>query len=221
MDGPRARIAAAGEAGVTFRGLVIFDLDGTLLRGPTVCELLASRLGKLSEMRQFEALRDESAIAQARLEMAGWYQAVKRDDLLAALEEGRSAPGAIEGIAHLRHAGIEVAIASITWKFAVDWFAGRWAVARTLGTALNDDGTIGHIWPDDKAKWLRKLSRDLALAHERTAAVGDSFGDFAVLHAAALRFFVGSQPPTEFEAVHLPDGDISEIAQNIVAQWAD
>lgn len=33
------------------RGLVVFDLDGTLLRGPTVCELLAAPLGHLAEMR--------------------------------------------------------------------------------------------------------------------------------------------------------------------------
>lgn len=37
-------------------GLAVFDLDGTLLRGPTVCEVLARTLGRLDRMRQLEVL---------------------------------------------------------------------------------------------------------------------------------------------------------------------
>jgi hypothetical protein len=37
-------------------GLTVFDLDGTLLRGPTVCEVLAQTLGRLNQMRQLEVL---------------------------------------------------------------------------------------------------------------------------------------------------------------------
>jgi phosphoserine phosphatase len=35
---------------VNAHGLVVFDLDGTLLRGQTVCEVLAAPLGRLDEM---------------------------------------------------------------------------------------------------------------------------------------------------------------------------
>ena len=31
--------------GTDFRALVVFDLDGTLLRGQTVCEVIAQSLG--------------------------------------------------------------------------------------------------------------------------------------------------------------------------------
>ena len=34
-----------------FRGIVAFDLDGTLLRGPTVSELIADGLGRLEQMQ--------------------------------------------------------------------------------------------------------------------------------------------------------------------------
>ncbi len=34
----------------SIRGLAVFDLDGTLLRGDTVCEVLAKPLDRLVEM---------------------------------------------------------------------------------------------------------------------------------------------------------------------------
>jgi len=58
---------------VAQRGLVVFDLDGTLIRSLSACELLARGLGRAERMRQFEALSTPAEIAQARLEMAAWY----------------------------------------------------------------------------------------------------------------------------------------------------
>jgi hypothetical protein len=58
-------------------GLAVFDLDGTLLRGPTVCEVLAQALGRLDHMKQLEALiagLSDIDITAAREEMARWYQ---------------------------------------------------------------------------------------------------------------------------------------------------
>ncbi len=202
------------------RGLAVFDLDGTLLRGPTVCELLAAPLGRSDEMRAFESLHAEQDIAQARVEMARWYDGISRGRLLRPLEAAQWASGALEGVARLREAGIEVAIASITWSFGVDYFAARLGVSRTLGTGLRADGTIDHIWPRHKAAWVRILSSELAVPYERTAAVGDSSGDTDMLQTAALRFFVGRHPPTGLECIRIPDGDILKVAQHILAHWA-
>jgi len=131
------------------RGLVVFDLDGTLLRGPTVCEVLAVPLGRLDEMREFERLStdDQEGIARMRAEIARWYAEVSREQLLDSLNAVEWAPGVREGIVRLREASIEVAIASITWKAAVDWCAAKLGVTRTLGTAHEDDSCIEHVWP--------------------------------------------------------------------------
>ena len=53
----RERMVAMDELG----GLVVFDLDGTLLRGPTVCEVLAARLGRLQAMKAFELLTSQGS----------------------------------------------------------------------------------------------------------------------------------------------------------------
>lgn len=47
-------------------GLAVFDLDGTLLRGPTVCEILAEALGRPERMREREKVASESALKAAR-----------------------------------------------------------------------------------------------------------------------------------------------------------
>ena len=53
------------------RGIVAFDLDGTLLRGLTVSELIAKGLGRLEQMRKFEGLKQEAELIAAREEIAG------------------------------------------------------------------------------------------------------------------------------------------------------
>lgn len=84
------------------RGLVAFDLDGTSLRGRTVCELLAAPLGRRDEMRRFEALSGEAALAAAREEMARWYAGRSEAELCTALRffVGVGPPPALSGLVH-------------------------------------------------------------------------------------------------------------------------
>ena len=107
------------------RGLVVFDLDGTLLRGLTVCEVLADFLGKLPRMRELEARIAQGDIAAARTEMARWYHGISLHELLRPVQSVPLAPGAREGVARLQAHGVEVALASITWEFAVAWKVPR------------------------------------------------------------------------------------------------
>src|SRR5215203_2467874 len=105
------------------RALVVFDLDGTLLRGPTVCEVLAQHLGRSPRMQEFERLKQRNGISAAREEMASWYRDVPRSTLLQSLSQARRAPGLAEGISLLHAHGVVIGIASITWHFAVTHFA--------------------------------------------------------------------------------------------------
>jgi phosphoserine phosphatase len=151
---------------------VAFDLDGTLLRGATVCEVLANRL----------------------------------------------APGALEGTALLREAGIEIFIVSITWSFAVEHFARPFGATAWQGTELREDGTIGHVWAEDKATWLESRMQERGLSAGEVAAVGDSLNDVPLLNAAELPFYVGSRPPPTLSGStrHRPAADIRDIAREIL-----
>jgi phosphoserine phosphatase len=214
------RGADLADAGVRPIGLVVFDLDGTLLRGPTVCEVLAEPLRRLDEARQFERASTQDDIAVGRAAMAGWYRGVPMSALLSSLESAEWAPGAAEGIATLRRHRIEVAIASITWRFAVGWFAQRLGVRWHLGTDLMESGDIAHVWPADKGPWLRGLATALNVPADRVAAVGDSRGDIDLLRAASLRVFVGVTVPADLENVeHFPQANMGDVATRIVEAW--
>ena len=134
-----------------FGGLAVFDLDGTLLRGLTVCELLAEPLGRRDRMRELERFRSLDELAAARAEMATWYQTTSHSNLIASLQNATLAPEAKAGLTLLRRCGIAVAIASVTWNFAVKYFARVLGVPYFVGTGLNKNGQIDHIWPRDKA----------------------------------------------------------------------
>ncbi len=53
--------------------LVAFDLDGTLLRGDTVCLGIAKELGHYGRMLEMEGASDSGLIESHRKEMASWY----------------------------------------------------------------------------------------------------------------------------------------------------
>jgi phosphoserine phosphatase len=139
------------------RYLAVFDLDETLLRGLTVCEVLADFLGKLPRMHELESCIAQGDLVTARLEMARWYAGLPMQELLRPLPRATLAPGTREGIARLQRHGVEIAIASITWEFAVAWFAQQLDIAYYLGTTLEPTGEIRHIWPRDKAAWVQRL----------------------------------------------------------------
>jgi phosphoserine phosphatase len=201
-------------------GIAAFDLDGTLLRGRTVCEILAEPLGRSERMRYFESCNSQEEIAAARREMASWYRDHDLLELQRHLLNARWAPGAHEAVSRLRNAGVEVAILSITWGFAVRWFAEQVAVRCCLGTELLPDGEITHCWGPNKAEFLRQLMAIHSVTRDRVAAIGDSASDFPMIREAGLRIFVGTAQPEIPDVLHLPNVNIQTIADKILETWA-
>jgi HAD superfamily phosphoserine phosphatase-like hydrolase len=201
--------------------LVAFDLDGTLLRHQTVCEVLASQLGTSERMQQFESLHRSEDIQQARkemAEMAEWYRSRSRTQLCAFLQKAHFAPGVREAMALLKQHDIHLALISLTWEFAVAWFAQQWGIQHFVGTRLSEVGEITPFWPEDKATWLTQLAQRLQLDLKQVAAVGDSSSDLSMLRIVGYPLFVGQTLPEELPPeTHIPQGNIYEIAQRIVA----
>ena len=200
--------------------LVAFDLDGTLLRGETVCEAIARGIGRLPRMWELERLQsdDVEGMTAARQEMAEWYAPFTLDDLCGHLASIRVAPGVNEGFALLREHGFQIAVVSLTWDFAVAWFAKRLGADYSVGTGLSSDGLIAHLWPRDKAPWLERLAGKLGVDVADVTAVGDSSGDIPMLLSVGHRYWVGQTVPPELagNVRHEPAGDIHVVARRIV-----
>ena len=193
--------------------IAAFDLDGTLIRDQTACEAIAEGIGRLERMREFEQLGSNQIE-----EMAEWYSSFTFSDLCQHLTAIRVAPGVAEGFALLRDHGFRIAIVSLTWEFAVEWFANRFGADYSVGTGLTSDGLVTHFWPQDKALWLTGLADRLDVAMEDVAAVGDSSGDIPMLLSVGHRYWVGQTIPPELDrkVIHEPSGDMRLVATRII-----
>ena len=206
--------------------LVAFDLDGTLLRGESVWEAIARGIGRLERVREMERIdpariEDPSRMedmAAAIEESAGWYSSFTFDELLEHVTSIQIAPGVEEGFELLREHGYKIAVVSLTWEFAVEWFAGRFGGDYFAGTGLSSDGEITHFWPRDKALWLARLASRLGVDMDDVAAVGDTRGDVPMLSAVGHPYWVGETVPPQLngKVIHESSGDILVVAKSIV-----
>ena len=197
--------------------LVAFDVDGTLLRGETICECIARCIGKAGEMRAFERLTARDDIAAARRTMVEWYKPVGRDVLLGHLREVQLAPGARQGFARLRELGVRTALVSITWRFAVEWLTGELGADYAIGTEWMHDDRVGDFWPDDKAVWLEDLLARLNIPSRALVAVGDTASDLPMLKLAGRGYFVGPvMPETLAHVAHRPAADIGALVDEVM-----
>lgn len=193
--------------------LVAFDLDGTLVRGPTICEVLADKFGMRDRMRAIEQLRDIADISAAREEMLHWYGDVPLVELCAELRRVEIAPGAAEAFGLLAARGVTSVIVSVTWAFAVEWFARRFGAQAWVGTGVTSAGSIQHFWPHDKPVWLSRYASDLGIELDEVAAVGDSLGDVPMLSMVGHPVYVGAQLPAAIgHATHRPHANLRELA---------
>ena len=133
-------------------------------------------------------MTDIDDIKAAHEKVAGWYEPSVLPELHSSLASMRLAPGVHEGRSLLKRHGFKIAIISITWEFAVDWFAHQFGADYFVGTRLSPDGDIT-----------------------------DSNGDLDMLRTVEHLYWVDSHLPAGLTAVHHPDGDIECIAQDIVA----
>jgi HAD superfamily phosphoserine phosphatase-like hydrolase len=195
--------------------LAVFDLDGTLIRGRTLSEVIADGIGRGDRMHALERAHSLEEVVAAREEMAAWYREVGFDALRPLCLDVELAPGAVEACALLRDCGVDLAIASITWIVGVEAIAELLGIERCLGTTLHFDGRIDHVFGEDKAAWIAQLG----VPHDEVAAVGDSARDVEMLHSAGLPIFVGAEwiDGLPINTVHLPDADLRDVARVILS----
>jgi phosphoserine phosphatase len=192
--------------------LAAFDLDETLIRGPTICETLAERLGKLPRMREIEQMRDLAEVHAARDEMLGWYG---------------DGPLYRCGDCTRRGAGVHAPCTARRahrhcldyLELRVAWFARRLGAAAWIGTNVTKAGEVQHFWPDDKPVWLAACAAHRGINMSDVAAVGDSSGDVPMLAAVGHPIFVGAALPAEVHhSLHAPNANLRHIADLILAR---
>lgn len=202
----------------TIPRLVAFDVDGTLIRGETICECIARHLGKAEEMKVIEELSSVAEIAAARRQMLSWYLPHGKEVILNIIKSMKFAPGAKAAFLRLRQYGIRTALASITWKFAVKWLAAELGADYAIGTEWLDTDEVADFWPEDKPVWLAGLLSELGASPDQLVVVGDSTGDIPMLQLGRCGYFVGKTMPVALPHVlHWPQANILSLVEHILA----
>lgn len=125
--------------------VVSFDLDGTLLRGTTVSEFLARRLGHEDLLHDLEAqyaagLISNAAVAEAT---ADAFVGVSLTDVAHHLDAAPWMNHINDVVAALRARGCRVLLCTVTWRFAADYLGGRCGFDAVSGTVMGArDGVL-------------------------------------------------------------------------------
>jgi phosphoserine phosphatase len=127
--------------------VVVFDLDGTLLRGSTVSLLLARWVGREEEMDELERAFHAHEISNRVVAdtSAGWLAGRSVDEAWRVLRSGRWIEGIAETVGALGAAGVSLLLGTITWSFAAEMLRERYGFDAVSGTEMpvNDGGRLG------------------------------------------------------------------------------
>jgi phosphoserine phosphatase len=199
---------------------VCFDLDGTLIRGESVTQFLAARLGHLPRALELEDLFrlgkiDNLAVATGT---AAHFRGLEVASLEALLAEVPLIAGIDATVAALRRAGCRLILGTITWTFASRYFARRFGLDAYSGTAMGEhsgrlDGEVVRIFNEyDKARFVQQDCAALRVRLDQCAAIGDSRSDIPVFQLVGLAIAVNATPAAVSAAhVSLQTEDLRDV----------
>lgn len=206
------------------KGIVLFDLDGTLTFGISTTRYIFRKLSRESLFRKIEVdwLEEKTShLALARTIsrlMAGW----KMRDIEKALKSIPKMSHIRETLRVLRKRGYYIALATLGYQCVAEIFQKWYGFDEVRGTVAGiKDGAITgrgvRIFQEhEKALFLRKIARRLKVPLSRTVVLGDSRSDREVFKIAGLRIAVNHDGFLEGKAdMELKGRDLSKILEYI------
>jgi len=174
--------------------LACFDLDGTLVRGTSVSQHLADRVGSSEEMAELERRYTAGEISNSVVaeQQARAYAGMPISEIVAMLADIPCIEGIDTTIAALRERGIESLLCTVTWTFAAREFGRRHGFAAVSGTeiALEDGVPTGaidrHFDEWDKLAFVESYCEENSISLSECIAIGDSRSDLPLFQAVGF-----------------------------------
>lgn len=195
--------------------VVVFDLDGTLLRGTTVSLLLAQWVGREGEIAELERAFRAHEIPNGVVAdtSAGWLSGRSVRETWRLLMDGPWIDGMAETFGVLTAAGVSLLLGTVTWIFAAEMLRERHGFAAVSGTEMQSvdgvlSGTISRYFDEhDKLRWVEGWCAQNGYSMSQVAAVGDSRSDVPPFHGAGLSIALNATPDARAVATHTLDTD--------------
>lgn len=201
-------------AGVAYP-VVVFDLDGTLLRDTTVSLMLAQWLGQGEEISQLEAAFHAGEISNRAVAdaTASWLAGKSTADAWRVVTEGRWIGGMAETFQALAATGVHLLLGTITCSFVAERLSDRYGFAAFSGTEMQvTDGVLSgsvarYFDEHDKARFVEQWCRRNGLLMGEVAAVGDSRSDVPLFRRSGTSIALNATPDARAIATHVLDTD--------------
>ena len=182
--------------------VVVFDLDGTLLRRTTVLRLLAQHFGQAEAIAELDRAFAAGEISNRVVAdtSATWFAGRTTSEIRTALAAGAWIDGIDETLQTLSQAGTHVLLSTITWRFAAEVLRERYGFAAVSGTELqNIDGVLGsnvtrYFDEHDKPQFVEDWCAERGLTLAQVAAVGDSRLDIPLFRRADRSVALNATP---------------------------
>ena len=193
--------------------VVVFDLDGTLLRGTTVSLLLAQWLGREGEITELERAFHAHEISNSVVAdtSAGWLAGKSVAEAWRVLEDGSWIDGMAETFQVLAGAQVSLLLGTITWSFAAEMLRESYGFAVTSGTEMRVvdgvlSGTVSRYFDEhDKARFVEDWCAQHGYSMSQVAAIGDSRSDVPLFHRAGMSIALNATPDAQAAATHVLD----------------
>jgi phosphoserine phosphatase len=193
--------------------VVVFDLDGTLLRGTTVSFLLAQWLGQTSAITELERAFHAHEISNSVVAdtSAAWLTGRNIDEAWRVLMDGPWIDGMTETFQRLTAARVSLLLGTITWSFAGEMLRQRYGFAAASGTEMRaDDGVLSgsvsrYFDEHDKVRFVEDWCAQNGYSMSQVAAIGDSRSDVPLFRRVGMSIALNATPDARAVATHVLD----------------
>lgn len=193
--------------------VVVFDLDGTLLRGTTVSLLLAQWVGRASEIAELERAFSAHEISNSVVAdtSAAWLSGRSVPETWGVLADGPWIQGMTETFRALTAARVSLLLGTITWSGAAEMLRQRHGFAAASGTEMQTvdgvlSGVVSRYFDEhDKLRWVEDWCAQNGYSMSQVAAVGDSRSDVPLFHGVGLSIALNATPDARAAATHALD----------------
>jgi phosphoserine phosphatase len=211
------------------RGLVCFDVDGTLVPGTSSSVWVATRLGGGDALVAAEVAYAEGRITNeevATVDARGWAGRAEAE-IRAHLETLPLVDGIAETVVWCRDHGLRPILTTLAWAPVGLLLAERFGFAAFCGTVPEVEGgrytgRVGrHLDEYGKRDFALAQARRHGVAPARCAAVGDSRSDLPLFAAVGMSVAFNADAAARAAATHVVDGgDLRAVVPLLEAQFS-
>lgn len=200
--------------------VVVFDLDGTLLRRNTVSLLLAEYLGQASTINELERAYAAGEISNRAIAdaTAASYSGRTTSEFESVLSAASWIHGIDETLRTLAQAGSHLLLATVTWRYAAELLQERHGFTAVSGTELQVtngivDGNITRYFDEhDKLQFVEEWCAERSIPLGEVAAVGDSRSDLPLFRRTGRSVAINATRDAQRAATHTIDTeDLCEV----------